>query len=190
MRFISKYPGFKIHAVHEKTERLADGTFRVLSPGYVCEFLHGGLTDADREVARRSFVWKGLPTAQDGSPLDPITDLGRVSVFDTEDVPEELRGQVEEFLLNHHTRGQDYVLVERVLVEAPVANWVKLTSVQGQRTVEKCAEKAVALVEELGLDVEQVLAFERQEGRKESAAIIAALEGAPAEQDAVELVSA
>ena len=153
----------------------------------MCEFEHGGLTEAEREYARTKFTWKGLPTAQDGSPLDPVRDLHRVGVFDTDWAPAHLRDRVAEELLRR--QGQDFVLIELPRVEAPVANWVKLTSAQGQRTVEKCAEKAVALVDELGLDVAEVVAFERQEQRRESAAIVAALETV-AVADAPELVEA
>lgn len=188
LRFLSKYSGFKTPGVRRREEPLADGTRRVVEGGFMCEFEHGGLTAAEREMARTMFTWKGLPTAQDGSPLDPVRDLHRVGVFDTDWAPAHLRKRVEEELLAR--QGQDFVLVEVPQVGPPVANWVKLTSVQGQRTVDKCAEKALALIEELGLDVDRVVAFERQQNRKESAAIIEAIEGASVSEPDAELVSA
>lgn len=180
LRFLSKYPGYKIPGVHQETERLADGTVRVLAEGYMCEFTHGGLTDADREFARTRFVWKGVPTALDGSQLDPILDLKRVGVFDTADVPETLRARVEQALLANTAFGQDYVLVETVKLEAPYALYDKHRSTRGQRTLQHAIRDITAAYETAGFDVPAAVAYERQNGNDPE--VIAALEqlaGAP-----------
>ena len=186
LRFISKYAKYKMPGVHEKVERMADGSMRQKAPGYMVEFRQGDLTNYERDFARKVFVWKGLPTALGGSKeLDPLDDLHRVSSFDTSWVPEEFRERVEANLLANTALGQDYVLVEQPVLVAPWPSYDKLTA-QGRRTVEMVAEKIAAQVTENGYDVGQVLAYERQTlNRPEVVAALEALSVAPTDDELV-----
>lgn len=162
MRFISRYAKYQITAVHEQRERLTDGTYKTTAPGFMCEFRHGDLTDAERELARKVFLWKGLPTSMGGQPLDPINDLHRVSAFDSREAPEHLRGQVEQALLSNAALGHDYVLVEEVKAEAPWPAYPRLVAGGRGRSNEWVVEQIVATVTATGVDVDKVLAYERE----------------------------
>lgn len=192
MRFISPYTKYKLMAIHEQVETLATGRSRSLAPGFTAEWRPHDATDAEREQARSTFTFRGTVTDEGGRQIDPIDEQHRISTFDTGEINDPvLREKVEQALLSNSAFGHDYVLADQPLrLDAPVPNWVKLTTAQGRRTVEMCAEKAVEMVQELGVDLDAAVAFERQEERKESEAIIAALGSlSPAEPD-VELVSA
>lgn len=149
------------------------------------EFKKGGIPPWALEKAEKLFPMSGKS--------DEVPARQFLSHYDSED-DQKLKGWTDEerALIEAKLATKRGILVfEPEKVGAPVPTWVKLTTAQGQRTVQKCAEKAVELVGELGLDVAQVVAFERQEGRKESEAIIAALEALSAgEVEAEPLIAA
>jgi hypothetical protein len=99
----------------------------------------------------------------------------------------EERELIEETLL---AQG-DVFLIELPRIEAPTPAYVKQTSLHGQRKIEQVVARAVEIVTENEYDPAAVIAFERQENRKESEAIIAALEAlAPVEDEAEPLIAA
>ena len=187
MRFITKYSGYKIPAVHEQTERLADGTTKVIAPGYMVEFKKGDLTNYEREYARKVFIWKGLPTEPGSNrELDPIDDLHRVASFDTADIRDpQLRQRVEKALLDNGAHGQDYVVVEQARPVAPWPSYDRLTA-QGRRTVQMVAEKIADTVRDNGYDPDTVAAYERQNlNRTEVLEALAGLSGSTDEEPEV-----
>jgi len=145
----------------------------------VAEFEQGGLFPHEADIALREFdgVWKGLPEG-----VNPLT---RVSIYDTEVAAltlgwsEEYHAKVDERLrvlaANAPTR---LLVVEDVKAPKP---WPKYD--------DQDADEIIAYVEVLGIDVEIVLAYEREnENRKE---IISALTKALKETEAaVAVVSA
>lgn len=189
MRFISKISSYKVAAVHDESELLADGTTKLISKGFMCEFEHGGLTNAEAEFARQAFVWKGLPIATDGTPLDPVRDLHRVGVFDSEWAPEHLREQVEQKLLSRPGFGQDYVLFEQPKAPAPWATYDQLV-VRGQRTLDHVVAKITEIVEETGTDPQAVIAYERENLNRGEVIEAMLLLTAGSREPADELVSA
>lgn len=169
MRFVSPYERYKIVIKHQDTEVLANGSTRVLAPGFVAEFSPTDVTLFERDLARESFSFRGTLTTEGGIPIDPV--LHRISTFDTNKVPSEMRAEIEQSLLNHPDHGRDFVVANRPKIDPPWPSYDK----------EKAADipKKVA---DLGFDTEAVIAYERENKNRES--IIGALtpKAAPEEE--------
>jgi hypothetical protein len=182
MRFISPFAAYRIIAVHQKTEPLADGTRRVVSEGFTCEFKQSDTTDWERDEARKRFQFKGTTLYQDGTPVDPIT---RVSSFDTATIKDEgLRKRVEKALLENSDFGKQdgYILVEKPKLPAPWVTYDELT-VHGQRKPAHVAAKNIETAKTTGVPLDHLVAYERQEQRKGWEEIVAAYEAASAETE-------
>lgn len=177
MRFVSPYERFKIIAKHQDTEVLANGTSRVLAPGFIAEFSPTDVTDFEREVARKSFSFRGTMTTLGGEPIDPAEH--RISTFDSNVIQNAgLREEVEKFLLNHVDHGRDFIVADRPKLKAP---WPTYDTVH--------AAKIAAKVAEDGYDVAEVIAYERE--NKNRPTVIEALEAlAPTPEPEEELVNA
>lgn len=148
------------------------------------EFRKGGLPEWAVPIAEATFAMPGK------SP--EILTAAFLSSYDS-DEDARVRGWTpeEKALIEAKLDKKPGVLrLERPRVTAPLPNWIKLTTIQGQRNEAKCVEKALALIEETGLEHEHVRAFEVQEGRKESAAILAALEALKQEVESETLIEA
>ena len=181
MRFISPIERYRLIAIHEETQRLADGSTNVLAPGYTVEFKPGDTTDWEREIARQELQLRN-PRFEGalGTPLvkevDPITS---VSSFDTNSIQDpELRRRVEEAMLTNADNGNKasgYILVEQ---PKPVAPWVSYDNlvVRGQRTAEKVAEQNLATAETTGTSLEHLIMYEKANRNDET--IVAAYEAA------------
>jgi hypothetical protein len=165
-------------------EILASGLPRVLAKGFICEFRARDTTDWEREIARQTFTFRGVPHDESGvREIDPVPS--RVSSFDTTEVPEEYRERVEARLLE--TQGpEDHILAVKPVVAPPWPTYDKLT-VQGKRTAEMVAQKIAATVTEQGYDPELVASYER--GNLNRPEVLAALSALSAEE-AEELVVA
>jgi hypothetical protein len=193
MRFISPFAAYKIVAVHQKTEPLADGTSRIIGPGYTCHFRQADTTDWEREVAREKLHFRGTTKYTDGSPVDPIT---RVSTFDTDTVHatdcacprgstpvtascRALKEKVEKSLLRNEDLGKQdgYILVEKPKLPAPWAAYDELAP-HGQRKPAHVAAKNIETATATGVSLEHLVAYERQLARKGGEEIIAAYEAA------------
>jgi len=85
MRCISPNPGYRFTAVHEETEVLASGLPKIVSPGLTCEFSRFDTTDWERELARKTFKFRGVPMAETGLLIDPVPS--RVSSYDSDADP-------------------------------------------------------------------------------------------------------
>lgn len=161
-RFISKFPNYRKVAVHQKVEVLASGQPRILSDGFTCEFVKGDVTDRERDEARRIFTWAGVPTNQDGSPLDPIDDLHRISSFDTTTIGDpDLRALVEKVLLDSQS-VESHILIEAAQIPLPYASYGQHRRVQGRRTLEHAIADITEAVNVAGVNPEAVIAYERQ----------------------------
>lgn len=205
MRFISKFRRYKLTARQEIKTALATGKDLVIQHGVICEFQEG-IRPHEKEFARKTFQFRGIPVEEDEmTQLDPIFGPDpRISVYDTE-APGLLRrwaqmeqiekkpagsikAEVEEFLLNYAQHGRDYVLVETVKVNAPYPRYDEQRKVHGQRRIEHAIKDIVATYETAGFDVDQAVAYERQEGNNEQ--VIAALEALKAPDPEEQLVAA
>jgi molybdopterin-guanine dinucleotide biosynthesis protein len=195
LRLISQYRGYEGPTLQEEhAEYIASGdggqVRKVTQKGYsAAPFVHMDVTEWERKAAIEQWGGK-LRGLTDGE--DPIT---RLSSYDTEVAAREhgwtpaQKEKFEQVLRESPACGQDYIIVEALKIDPPAPNWVKNTSVHGQRKLEHVVERAVRDVQEQGYDVGAVVAFERQERRRESDAIIAALQNlSPAVEE--ELISA
>lgn len=206
MRFIAKYRRYKITAREHISMNLANGKSQVIQYGVICEFAHGGCFSHEKEFARKAFRFKGtLQEMDEATPIDPVYGVNsRLSVFDT-DTPElvqrwtqwdrlekkpegTIKREVEEFLLGNVDLGRDYILVEAERVEPPYDKYVDHRKIQGRRTVEHAVKDIRAVYELAGFDIDDAVAFERQEGGPQE--LIDALEGLRDSAAAEELVAA
>ena len=131
----------------------------------------GRLPEHARAKAMEKLSFTGLPESAD--PLSSLTWLDTAVAAVEHGWTEEEQQYVEDFLRSHD--GNGFIIVDMPKVGPPVPNWVKLTTTQGQRKIEHVVQAALDLVNTAGLDVGAVIAFEQQEQRKESQAIIEAL---------------
>ena len=131
----------------------------------------GRLPEHARAKAMEKLSFTGLP--ENADPLSSLTWLDTAVAADENGWTEEEQQYVEDFLRSHD--GNGFIIVDMPKVGPPVPNWVKLTTTQGQRKIEHVVQAALDLVNTAGLDVGAVIAFEQQEQRKESQAIIEAL---------------
>lgn len=181
MRLISQYRNYGGPTLQDEfSEFVAAGpgvqVQKVVQKGYTAApFVQMDVTEWERKAAIER--WGGeLRGLTDGE--DPIT---RLSAYDTDDAAlthgwtAEQKARFEQILVDSPANGVDYIVVEAARVPAPYPNWVKNTTATGRRTVELAVERAVKDVQEQGYDVEAVVAFERQERRRESEAIITAV---------------
>ena len=176
MRFISPISAYRIVAKHQEVELLASGLPRVLAPGFTCEFRQSGVTDWEYQRARETFSFRGAVTDEGGRPLDPTT---RTSYFDTADISNpKLRDEVEQFLLTNAAHGHDFIMVEAPQDEPPWPNYAKV------RQAKAIAEQ----VEILGLDVGNVVVYEKEHENRES--VVSALEALAVAEPEESLVKA
>lgn len=193
VRAISVKSGYRLIAVHEESEVLADGSRRRLKPGVVCEFQQGslyGITNWELEAARRSFKFTGATEEEfTHEPIDPIT---RLSSFDTDIAAEqqgwteETKRRVEEALRSNVDGGKPdgYIIVEKPKMKPPWPRYDELVP-QGQRTLAHVGRAIAEKVVELGLDPDDVAVYERSNrNRAEVLACLAEI-GEPAPDEIV-----
>lgn len=159
-------PNGKVFAIKEKY-RWVDGQRELIGTGYIVEFRRvRALHPWEEDQARRTFQFRGIQYQQDFiTPIDPVKQ--RVSLWDSEWAPEDIRKQVEQVLLNHDSYGRDFVVVESPSFTAPWPNYDEIT---GEHEV----EQITARVEDLGIDVDTVVNYERYNANRQH--VIAALE--------------
>lgn len=168
MRFISRISALRIEAIGQKWDTLANGQIRELAPPTWAEFHQEALFPWE-EKAARGFHFTGTTEedANSGIPVDPI---GRVSVFDTIRAQERFnwsdkhREQVEENLLKASQTNNDFMMVPKPALEKP---WPSYD--------ETHHSKIAGMVEEFGLNKNEVLAYELENKNRPS--VIEALEG-------------
>lgn len=180
MRFVSKYKRYTVVFQREIVEHYATGQSRELQPYLGCAFdLYGSMTPHEVVVARTAFSNYGLPTEVDNVTL--IDPLYRFSVFDTELFAKEhglddaKREEMEAFLLSRPEYGGDYIMVEEPRLAPPWPTYDDFRGVRGLPTAAAIAKK----VSEDGFNVDDVIAYERQNANRSD--VITELEniGAP-----------
>jgi hypothetical protein len=158
VRAISPYSKYKFIAIHEVTEILADGTRRPIKEGWVCHFRTGDLTDWERDAARTRFHMRGGTIEQD--MVTPVDLTMRVSSYDTKDVPEHLREEVEKRLLAT-ANANDHLVVEAPETPKPWPNYDVLVIGSRFKTEKDVVTAITARVTDLGLDPDDVAFYER-----------------------------
>ncbi len=162
MRFASPYPGYQLTAVHEQIEHLANGTTRIVKPGYIVRFRPGDWTVWERQALYDRFgdvIRRGQRMEDD---MVTVSDSDwRIGTYDTSEIPNpDLRKQVEDALLGNVAHGHDYIMVAAPEIPAPWPNYPRLTA-QGRRTADMVVEQIREKIVDLGIDPEQVAAYER-----------------------------
>lgn len=169
MRFISPSGALRIVLIHEKTRADTDGFNRTVEPGYTVEFKQGLLDGFEYQLARERLHFSaGVRDRQnmDGSPFDYIRMAG---VFDTEWIEDpELRAEVEQKMLANDGCGKadTFILVEVPKLPAPWPSYDDLKPT-GQRTPEKVAQRNLETAQTIGVPVEDLIAYEKQERNHE-----------------------
>lgn len=171
MRLVSQYRNFEGQTLREHKEMvLQTGDRQILQTRHSAgPFIHGALTPHEFEEALKA--WPKLRGLSDGEEV-----RWRFSVGDTNEWAQEQEWTAKE-KAEYEARlrseaGEHYIVVEEVKIPAPWPAYDKLV-VHGQRKIEHVVEKIVAKVKEDEYDVDQVLAYERQNLNRD--AVIAAL---------------
>lgn len=137
----------------------------------VAQFVRGGAPDWVIEEAQKRFDFKGRG---DGEPVSML-----IGVFDSALAKAQQRWTDDEHdAVVRHLRGTQnpyWFIAEEPRVGAPWPTYDKLT-VQGRRTSEQVAEKNVETATEIGVPLESLVAYERQ--NRNDAKVVAAYEAA------------
>ena len=167
MRFISPNKGYTITAIAGSKPMVVNGELYVQDEGVRCDFEHAGILDWEADLAKRSFVFNGLP--------EGVMPETRLAVYDTEfhqrayNWSDERRQQVEEALLNAPAYGTNYIRIEKPRLEAPWPNYDQIKQVP----------KLIAKIREDGYDIGYIRDYERQNLNRQS--VLDALEALEAE---------
>lgn len=177
MRFTSPYAQFKITAVKQRVEWLANGQWRELSPGYICRFEPNAFTQWEKDEALRVFgdVVR-LGQRKTDATLTVDSPLGwRIGTFDTDTIPDEdMRKRVEKALLEHESYGRSFAHFPKPKTPAPWKNYDNLKAVGRGNTKEAIADEVVRIAREIGADPGTVMAYEMENQNRPD--VVAALE--------------
>lgn len=162
-------------ALHDTSGRVVKPKVRKL----VAQFQRGGAPDWVIEQASQRFDFKGRG---DGEPLAML-----IGVFDSalardahKWTEEEHDAVVREI---RDTQNPYWFVAEQPKLPAPWPTYDRVT-VQGRRTSEQVAEKNIATATDIGVSLDDLIAYERQ--NRNDAKVIAAYEQALEEQRANE----
>jgi len=161
LRFLSPISKYRIVVLHDKTQRLADGTTNVLENGYTVEFKQVPLMPWEEAEARARLSFKGVPWKADRSGLiDPIV---RVSMFDTAEIKDTvLRGKVEKALLANPglNVSDSFIQIHKPEIPAPWPSYDELGP-KGTRTYAHVAKQNIETAAQIGVPLDQLIAYER-----------------------------
>lgn len=161
-RYLSQYGAFKI-TVRRGQSTLVHGSggpivHEVVAP-HIAFFRKAGVTAWERDFAVKHFGFRGVGDGED--PID------RISSYDTEEEAQRLgwsdeeKQRVEQFLDAHAAQTTDYFRVEKPALPAPWPKYDELLPA-GRRTAELVAIQIAETVQNLGLDPDGVIAYERE----------------------------
>lgn len=177
MRFVAYGASYSHGVQSELGEPTATG-YRVTRRGLEAQFSTRGIKDHEIELAAKTLHVHGLP--EDSIEGGPVSPRSRISVFDTEqaqrhfDWTDDERELVEKRLLESEMYGLELVKVDDPKRPAPWKGYDSLEDV----------ERILAAVEATGVDVSEVIAYERENEDREE--VIAALtELLPEEEQSV-----
>lgn len=159
-RFVTRHGNAALTAREEIKEDFATGKSRIVQRALYVQFGSDGLTDHDYEVARTNLTFLGLPEDREkGGEADPRPRMG---VFDsalaqaTNGWTDEEAEIVVDFLRAHEWMGRGYVEVEALRLPRP---WPRYDVTP--------AEAIVQTAEAIGVPLEDVLAYERENQERE-----------------------
>jgi len=157
VRFLSKYGRFGIQFRRMIVEAYATGLTQVVQEPIYLIFREGLMTADERTLALATWTFEGFYQEQDEVTI--VAPDYRIGVFDTEIAQrdgawsDELRIEVENFLISYSERRPDVIVVPLITVPPP---WPRYDDYTGT---------TAALMRKLtdeGHDLEGVLAYERQ----------------------------
>lgn len=172
MRLVSQYRNFEGQTLRDYKEMvLQTGDRQVLQTRHFAgPFIHGALTDHEFDEALKA--WPKLRGLSDGEEI-----RWRFSSADTNEWAREQEWSAKEKEAYEarlrNEAGEHYIVVDQVKLPAPWPAYDKLV-VHGQRKVEHVVEKIVGKIKEDEYEVDQVIAYERQNLNRD--AVISALE--------------
>lgn len=157
MRFVSKYLNYAHSVRPGRFMVLQDGQRQELTRELFVEFVPAPriLSEDEIEFGIKNLNHHGLPI--DRNTETHFSPRHRLSGFDTveaalqQDWTDEERQIVEQSLLSSPHFGQDFLQLPEAPVEKP---WATYDTTPGQ--------KVIGLARDLGIDLEQVLAYEKQ----------------------------
>lgn len=184
MRFIAKYAAYQTCFKRDIVEEYASGGSSIRQPLWNCAFKPDRWLEHEAKAARAVFLNFGMPVEPDGvTAIDPVY---RFSVFDTEEYQaehkddmvyppfkpfdDEMRVELEQWLLNHADYGNAFIMVEAPRLEPPWPKYDEFRGVRGMPTGQRVAERVL----EDGYDILEVLAYER--ANKNRSDVVDALE--------------
>lgn len=156
--YVSDSSNFRINIRKEETIFTPKGDVMGKRPRLFAQFQRGGMPDWAYDFVTRKLEFAGQ---SEGMPLSY-----RTGVFDSHQAQkdygwsDEDRRLVEEFL--DANQGSNFVRAEPPRLAAPWPAIEKVT-VQGRRTLEVVADQLVKTASEIGVPVEDVAAYVRQE---------------------------
>lgn len=174
MRFISNSAKYATWPIPPQERLGPNGKLVLDDPGEMAQFRAGTVLPYEREIGLKQFTFPGLPRDADtGQEIDPSF---RLSAYDTDveaiqrNWTPERKKAVEQAMLKSDDLGVRFILVEAPKIPAPFPTWDELRG-RGQRTT---PELLCERVRELGLDIEQAIAYETQNLQRQE--VIDALE--------------
>ena len=176
MRFISPNPELTVCLLSpiEKPDPYREGRQIIEKPGYIAQFRTGDFTKAEKDFAVKKFKFAGLPLHEDA--LTPVEPDFRIATYDTSLInweplakeyqmePDEMKELIEQKLQDSVYHGTSFVRFDAPRLQPPWRGYDNARSVK----------RIVELVQETGSDVEDVIAYERE--NKNRPEVIEALE--------------
>ena len=156
MRYLAKYGRFGIDYRKIAVESYATGQTRTITDPIYIMFREGLMTPDERELALSTWTFEGSYQEQD--EVTTVAPDYRIGVFDSEQAAadgnwsDELRIEIENFLIRYSERLEDVLVVPLVMVPPP---WPRYDEYTGST-----AALMRKLVDE-GHDLVEVLAYER-----------------------------
>jgi hypothetical protein len=168
MRCIAQYGRFGIQYRPRKASVDINGVETVTQEGIYLQFVQGDLYENELRAAEEQFKFKGQ--FQHVDEATPALPTYRLSTFDTmaQDWPDELREEVEAWLIQAAREDSSFIVIDSTPIEKP---WPAFDEWPGEPS------DIVVALETMGYDLQTALDYERLFGKRRPE-IIAVLEEA------------
>lgn len=185
MRLVSQYRNFEGPTLQKHREMvLADGQHQVLEQGYSASpFVFGDLTEWERKQALDHWSNNMRGLGQNEEPLWRFSSYDTLVAAEQHEWTPEMRVKFEQVLRTSPSNGVDYIIIDKPLVPKPWPKYDDLTVV-GRRTIDIVCKEITDRVSDLGLDVESVKIYERENLNRPE--VLAALAGLQTVEDPTE----
>ena len=166
MRCIAQYGRYGIQYRPRKANVDINSVETVTQEGIYLTFVQGDLYENELRAAEEHFQFKGL--FQHVDEATPALATYRLSTFDTDAQgwPDELREEIEAFLVEAEKEDTSFIIVHTTPIEKP---WPSFDEWPGD------PEDIVVALDAMGFDKQQALDYERLFGKRRPE-IIGALE--------------